>query len=184
MNFKIAKLKINVSFYFAASITLMFLIDNGYNSFMSVICIIAHEGAHALVLFLCGGTIKELRLSLCEMNIVTDDKRLSKLHDFFISVSGPLANMLLFAVFFTSNSKFASVNLIIACFQLLPIHSLDGERALQAIGVSSKIRLAISVVFCFVFAVIGFFLLLQTKYNFSVLIISLFLLFNSLATKN
>lgn len=162
----------------------MFLLDDGYNALMSLVSISAHELAHIACLLAFGGSVKHMRFSLVEMNIKANEDRLNNLQKFTVAIAGPLVNIILFLISINEYKKFAMVNLVIACFQLLPIESLDGDKALEMMGISSKVRQRLSLVLAFAFALIGFYLLLKTKYNFSVLAISLYLLHNSFTCKN
>lgn len=183
IEFHIFQTKIIISFAFVACICLMFLLDNGYNALMSLVSISIHELSHIICILLFGGKLKLMQFSLLEMNIKADEDRLSTFQKFVVAVAGPVSNLILFAIFFGKYKDFAMVNLVIACFQLLPINSLDGDKALEMVGISNKTRQRLSFILAFVFAFIGFYILIKTKYNFSVLIISLYLLFNSFACK-
>ncbi|MFI3326045.1 MAG: hypothetical protein R3Y35_07705 [Clostridia bacterium] len=184
IEFEITQTKISISFWFVASLTLMFLLDNGYNALMSLISIIIHELFHILFIYFFGGYVELMKFSLIEINIKTKLDMLKASQKFTIALAGPLSNICLYIVFKKIYNEFAIVNLAIASFQLLPINTLDGDKALEALGISNKIRQILSIFLTFLFALLGFYILLITKYNFSVLVISLFLLFSSLTCKN
>ncbi len=175
---------VNISFYFAACIALMFLLQDNYYALITMISIFLHEAAHIAVLLLVGGKVKQIDLKLCEMNIVTADYTLANTKKLLVTLAGPLINIALFISFWWLDKNFASINLAIAVFQLLPIKTLDGYRALGYIGISNRIRIILSYLLIFVFAIIGFLVLIYTKYNFTLLFVCMYLLFVSLTCNN
>ena len=110
---------------------------------------------------------------------------------FFILIGGPLANLfgvgilyLLHYVMGNQNTVLSiSENLFLCVFNLLPIESLDGGQILY-IFLSSKfdehksvvILKFVSFVILFPLAIIGFYILLKSKNNFSLLLISCYLI--------
>lgn len=172
--------KIKISFAFLAVVTLMFIFDSGYNALLSVTAMVLHEAAHILMLLLCGGRVAGITLSLCELNIAAEDDLLNARQKLLVALSGPFTNIFLGVGLFQLCRAFALTNLIIGFFQLLPISTLDGDNALSALSVSPGKRKLVSLLLAFLFALLGFAVLLQTKYNFSILAISLYLLFVTL----
>ncbi len=92
-------------------------------------------------------------------------------------------NFIVALVFYNINKDFAITNLAVGRFQILPISSLDGSNALEFLGVSKNTRFIISIITAFFFAFIGFMVLIYSKYNFSILAISVYLIFVSLTCK-
>ena len=78
---------------------------------------------------------------------------------------------------------FAQASLTLGIFHCLPIEPLDGGLALRALLSSflkseraEKITFIVSLVLLFPLAVLGFLILLRTRYNFSLLLMSLYLM--------
>ena len=92
-------------------------------------------------------------------------------------------NLILFSLSFLAESRaFAAINLAMALFNLLPIESTDGGNILYNILMyktgeeKAKAALKImSAVFLFFIYVLGFIILFKTKYNFTLLIVAVYL---------
>ena len=102
--------------------------------------------------------------------------------DVVISLSGPVTNLLVFGIFLFINPDFAYINLFIGLFNILPASSLDGGQALYLILLSLTDANRASVVIDVITVIIsvplfaaGIYVLLQTRYNFSLLFIGLYL---------
>ena len=171
---------IKISFWFIAVITLMVLFDNKGNSLMSLTAIFLHEFAHIFFIVIFGGKITNFSLCLCEMNIKTEKEFLSKLQNIIISLAGPLMNITLTLLFWNTYINFAKINLVIGVFQILPIISLDGDAVLENLTVKKSSRKIISFILLFLLFFIGISLLFYSKYNFSLLCVSLYLIYLSI----
>jgi stage IV sporulation protein FB len=76
----------------------------------------------------------------------------------------------------------AAINLIIGLFNIMPVFSLDGGRALESLLLQKlpnekceKIITAVSVVFLVPMTFFGFYILIKSGYNFTFLAISIYL---------
>lgn len=140
MNIKIFGTKINVTFYFFAFLTLLILTDKSGYFIPMVLAVIIHEAAHLLTMHLVGCAPKEIVLIPASVRIVRD-LTVKDSHEIAISVSGPLANIVFFCIFYLCfllfpNNKlldFAIINLLIGSFNLLPVKGLDGGIILRKI---------------------------------------------------
>lgn len=177
---KIFKSRISISFGFLAAITLMFIFDTKLNAFMAAAAFVFHELSHMIFIKIFGGKINSLRFSLIELDIKTETSTFSNIQNFVVAVAGSMMNFVLALAFMQINPDFSAVNMAVGCFQLLPISTLDGSNALAFLGVSQNVRFNISIVTSFIFAVLGFMVLIYSKYNFSILAISLYLIYISL----
>lgn len=173
--------KISVSFGFLAAVTLMFIFDKNLNTVMATVAFVLHEISHIVFIKLFGGNVNLIKFTLIELDIKTETTVLNNFQNLVVSLAGSVINFILAFAFVNINLSFSSVNLVVGCFQILPIASLDGGNALAFLGVPSKIRFGISLLTAFVFAVFGFMILLNNKYNFSILAISLYLIYVSFA---
>ncbi len=105
-----------------------------------------------------------------------------------ISVAGPLASMIFMLV--SSDRIFFTSNLALFLINLLPALPLDGGEFLKSvlscrIGYinSHKIMIVFSKIIGITLSFSGIFLLIMTKFNFSLLIIGVFLLYNQIEEK-
>lgn len=140
LRFKLFGIKICFSFSFFALIALVSLIQ-GTNYFLFALsaCLL-HEIGHIIMMCLFGVAPKCITFYGGGIKITPDNKRISSfLQDFLILISGITVNFIIFAVLFIlpqksfSVSLFATFNLIIALFNLLPFKYFDGGRIIDLI---------------------------------------------------
>ena len=148
--------------------------------------VLLHETAH-LGAMLCLGVFPT-RISVSGLGChicLPREKNLSYLQNVFVSLSGPSANLFLAGALWAvgkSGGPFFSVNLFLGALHLLPIEPLDGGMALKALlcWKLEKRRaefwaLLTSIIFLFPLALLGFFILIYTKYNISLLVLCCYL---------
>lgn len=146
-----------------------------------------HESAHIAMLFCLGAPPSFVEISALGCRIVPNqEKVLSYRKQALVSLAGPGMNLFLASgLLFPGWGKnvFFSANLILGLLHLLPVEPLDGGLALHYLlcsrldGVKAgKISMGISLIFLFPLAVLGFFVLLQTTYNFTLLAMSVYLM--------
>ena len=135
---------------------------------------------------------REVRLNPFGIDIVEqDDSGRSYGKDSLIALAGPAINLLAWLIGWgiqqglgADIGEWMLANLAIGLMNLMPVESLDGGQALYAAlciqwseETSAKIVVAVSFVTLIPLATTGFFLLLQSHYNFSLLLISVYLIF-------
>lgn len=178
--FNLGGVRLRISFGFLAVLSLMLILDSAGNIVLSLGAIALHELAHIAALYLVGGGLDGLTLMLCEFRILSRDHGMSNLQQLVVAAAGPAINLLAGLVLIPFYRNFALVNMAMGIFQLLPAATLDGDNILKFLSVPLRWRRLLSFLFCFLIGFCGFGILLLTKYNFSVLIISLYLLLLSL----
>ena len=142
---------------------------------------------------------EKIKISLFEISI-SDRKRQERnfIQNFLIIFFGPFSNFICFILFYLlyliGNDFFlypAAVNLSVGLFNILPVMSLDGGQLLYLIlnrffsdTVSQKVVNIITFIIIFPLAFFGFILLFNSKYNFSLLIICIYLVLSLLCRNN
>ena len=144
---------ISVEFSFLAVIALLGLSESSACIYMSLASCILHEIGHLLALFSFGVGVKKIVLYGAGIKIVRDFSLVENKKEAVILLSGPLMNILAFAVFYLFNGEnfkvFAVMNLATAMFNLLPIKALDGGQLLFLIFDSKpKLLSFINIVTC------------------------------------
>lgn len=177
---------------FFALLTLMLLTCDSLLISMSLIVSLLHESGHILAMILCKDKIKTLKITAAGLRIdKINSMNLSYNQEIFIALAGVCMNFILCGVsaliYYTCGSKsvlgFLCINIIVAIFNLLPIESLDGAKALYFFLLKKishdkacefiAVLSIITIILMIVFAGISFYL---TKTNFSLLIVIIYLI--------
>lgn len=176
-----------VGIHFSAFVLLAFcnLFAGLQNGGLMLLSVALHEGAHLAMMFSLNRAPDEILISGLGLRIqLPYGGHLSYGDSIKISLAGPLANLLAAVIaVLLGVRELAFINLAIGCVHLLPIEPLDGGLALRAflsarMGAERGARwsLAVSVTFLFPMLTIGFMLLLRSRYNFSLFLLSVYLL--------
>lgn len=158
-----------------------------------------HELGHLAVMLHYGDKPAKIRVSLCEIAI-DDDKRAqqSDRQNFFIIFFGPFVNficfLLCFLLYLWGNRFFlnlAAANLSVGLFNSLPVMSLDGGQLLYLLLLrrttaerAERVVNALSFAILFPLAALGFLVLFQSKYNFSLFFICGYIIFSLISRKS
>ncbi len=183
MTIKFKDTKIRISFFFALTVALIGIFDKTGSVFLCILTGLLHETGHLTVLLLSNEKPREICLSPFGMRIERrSENTLSFKREILCAFAGPLVNLILFFIFF--GTYFSKINLAIALFNLLPCEPLDGGKILEnflrirmSFEKAEKIILIISCITVFPISVLGFIILFQSKYNFSLLFISFYIIF-------
>lgn len=194
MHFKVKGTQISLRFWFAFVICFLLTCSDNTVIQLTVLFSLLHECGHLLSDCLFSVRPQEIRFGLFGMTIVrAADLQLSYRQEICTALAGPMVNLLFCLLFlglyFIKNSMIflqcGIVNLYIFAFNAMPVFSLDGGRAFEAflrshlqnenqIITIQKIvsLLCISVVMC-----AGFLILFSSKRNFTLLLLSVYLIF-------
>lgn len=149
--------------------------------------VLLHEAAHIAAMCFLHAPPLSAELSALGCRIILDpQKRLTYRENILVSLAGPSVNLLSFFVMAVSGMPghlFASASLTLGILHSLPVEPLDGGLALHAFLSerldpvrAGKLSFAVSLTVLFPLAVLGFLVLLYTRYNFSLLALSLYLM--------
>lgn len=197
MKFKLFGTEIYISFLFCALLCFMLAIDRTGLVIPTLFAVFIHESAHLLAMWAADCQPRAVRLIPASVQIVRGFSP-KKCGEAAITICGPLGNIVIFGVLFANYSVFgseqslvfATLNLVIALFNLLPVSGLDGG-TLLTIAIShftdiykaeSIVRI-ITAVFAVAVFLLGVYLWVSGTVNISVFIVSLYLAVCSLAKK-
>lgn len=125
-----------------------------------------HEIGHITALTILGGRIDRLTLSFYGLALKYSTE-LSALKEFFVVISGPLVNYLLFLLFGDE------INLLLFVINVLPVYPLDGGRVAKILLPNAyKYVSAASLLISLIFSIY----LLMTYHSFSLVLIFCYLL--------
>ena len=163
------------------------------------ISILFHEAAHIAVAKIFGSKINSIRILPVGLNASIDEEKYSFWKTVAIYISGPLINLLLFALSISINSFLAESyylfknnnmsffilsNLYLAIFNLLPLLPLDGGKILYEI-ISGRLGLIkaygytkrISSVLAVLLVLTGLMQLMYNVLDFSLLLVGIYIIF-------
>lgn len=199
MEFTIKNCRVEITFLFLATLTFSLLCDRTGMAGIGLIATILHESGHVFVMNLFGIPPKRIRMNPFGIDIVEGDRICSRrLTDALIALAGPISNLLFFGLFsvvcFFWYQKYffflAAANLGLFVFNILPIEPLDGGQALYSVlclRISSeqaeRITQIISFMALFPLALAGFIALFRSRYNFSLLLATVYLMILLLTKK-
>ena len=189
MTFQLGKISFEISFPLVALMTAVIIFDTSMSVIICFTSVIAHETGHLLALRHFGSYPKKIKLTLFDIAIIDREKiNRSDKAEIIITLAGVTVNFILAGIsyFFIQNPYmeiFFNTNLTLGLFNSLPIDSLDGGQALFILlsrkfspFTSMKILDIISFMILIPVAVMGFLVLLQSKYNFTLLLTALYLI--------
>lgn len=186
LEWRVGGIRCRMSLWFPAAIIALLTWDG---STLSVLCLLAsflHECGHFLAMMLAGDRPSRICFGVFGVRVERDrDSAVGYGKRAVVSVSGPLMNLLCGLVLFAlvGLTEGALVHFVLAGFNLLPILSLDGGEAVYSLlcrrlpeQTAHGISLILSVLLLLPLAVLGFLLLFATGYNFSLLVLALYLI--------
>ena len=162
--------------------TAVLLIDRDNRIVYCLAAAVIHELGHILMMRLCSVKVTGVRLRLFDVLIEADEPP-SFGSDVIITLGGPAANLAFAAVSLPFSFEIGMPGLVLGIFNLLPVMSLDGGHLLRiclerrsSARVGNIILTVLTIVFVLPLMTAGIYLLLKSKYNYSFLAISLYLL--------
>ena len=181
MKLRIAKIEVLIGVEAVAAMTAVLLLDRGNRIICCFLAAALHELGHILMMRWCGVRVRRVRLRLFDALIEADEAP-SFAADVLITLGGPAVNLLCAVVFCPFSLKLGLPHLMLGVFNLLPVMSLDGGH-LAAICLSRRfsprfcdLALCIStVIFLVPLTAAGFMILCRSGYNYSLLLIALYL---------
>ena len=193
MKIKLFGIKLTVSYLFCAFICLMLLCDKTGLFIPMLLAVLIHEGGHLLFMWLYDCAPTEIKLIPGSVQLCAPI--CSGKPSLLISLSGPIANIIVFILVFGGSVMqgddyyltFAFVNLIYGVFNLLPLIGLDGGTALKEALINKKgeafaLRVLSAITVCAAVFSLSFaiFMSIIGRVNYSAYILSLYLVLSVL----
>lgn len=182
MKFKVFSTLVDIPFLVVSVMSAVLIVDKSGNFALCFMCALIHECGHLFAMFCFKERPQCIRLRLFDFVIVSNTDR-EVATDMIITLSGPVFNLLSAFFFYFVSRRFSVFNLVFGVFNLLPLLTFDGGHALM-LFLYKKFRVktteTIIKVLTFIFLIpafcIGVLVLFYSKYNYSLLLISLYLL--------
>lgn len=192
MKIKLGKLSISISLPLCCIMTAIILLDKSQTVIIGCVSALLHETGHLIFMKKFNSFPSEIKISLFDIAIIDNKKhRRSLKQELLITLGGVMMNFIFGSIFSVSYLYFhydfllilAGTNIVLLFYNLLPVDTLDGGQALYLIlsshlseEATDRIMLVVSLIILLPCAVLGFWLLLRSKYNFTLLITSLYLI--------
>lgn len=192
MRIKLGNLSIIVSIPLCCVMTAIILLDSSQTVMLGCFSALMHELGHLFFMWRFNSFPKEIKISLFDIAII-DHKKFNRplYQELLITLGGVMMNLIFGSVCFVLYLVFkynfliilAGTNILLLVYNLLPVDTLDGGQALYLIlssklseKATERVMLILSLIILFPCTVLGFLLLLQSKYNFTLLLTSLYLI--------
>ena len=192
MKLRVGKTEIEISYLLICLLALSIILDKAQKLLLCLFAIVVHEAGHILMMIFFGFSPKKIKISLFEISINDAQRSLrSKKQNILIIFFGPFANFICFICFYllylfsNENELFlslAATNISVCLFNILPALSLDGGQLIYLFlsfkfdnAVVEKIVNIITFIILFPLSVLGLLVLFDSKYNFSLLFICVYL---------
>ena len=165
---------------FLAVIALALALDRSGAAAVGLACAAIHEAAHIAAMRALGEFPQEMRFTAFGIDLVRRGEKRGYLRDALVSLAGPAANLvaagLCYAVFQRKYELFLVMNLLLFGLNILPIAPLDGGQAMRALlcrrlapETADRAVAAVSFFALVPLAAAGFFVLLRSRGNFTLL---------------
>lgn len=143
-----------------------------------------HECGHLAVMLACRTLPRRIAVGVFGMRIEKGEgMRLSFFEEFLIALGGPAVNFLCAALFFCIDKQMiGAIHLVIGILNALPVFPLDGGTMLRCVLLrfiseehADLVLRAVSLCVVFPLGVAGFYVLLVSEYNASLLLVDAYL---------
>lgn len=184
MTFQIKNCSVHLNFYFFALACAVAFFDRSGLLLTGLLTALLHEAGHLAVMLVLPGQAPS-EVCLTPFGIRIKRRPLSEFArgGIIVLAAGSAVNLTLAAVTAFFAPSFAAVNLAMGLMNLLPVDSLDGGgilkiclcRALDE-SLAERISTTVSIAVLFGMSFLGIYILFRTRYNFTLLGMSLWLL--------
>ena len=173
--------ELSFQYLYFALLTVVLIIDKTGGIFCCFLASFFHEIGHLIAIILLKQKVNRVEFSLFDVKICSSyNVSLSK--ELIIVLSGVTFNLILFIFFYRIIPMFALANLFIGLFNALPVSTLDGGQAINILlsryfnqKVSDLVLNILTIVVSIPIFTMGIIILLNTGYNFSFLLLGIYL---------
>ena len=190
MEVKFKGTKVRISFFFALSLFVISTFDRSNVICMNLLCAALHECGHIAAMILLGERPKEIHFTPFGLRI--ERKEMNSMNfrnEALIALAGPMTNfflalsaVLIQKILSINLFAFIAVNTVLGVLNMAVCEPLDGYRAARYILMqktseekTEKILKISSLVFLFPLAAAGFYVLIKSGYNFTLLLVAVYL---------
>ncbi len=183
MRFKIKHTEFSLSFTFFGVFLIIMCIGELKICFFSLAAALFHEAVHIIFIIISGGNVSSVTLNGFGANIVRGERALPDFKEAIISYCAPFANLTAALLLYKYTQLFATVNLIMGIFNLLPYYDFDGGRGLYYIlkhfmstEKTNKILDVLSVSVTVLFTFSGVYIFFYHNKNVTLILLSIYMI--------
>lgn len=191
MTFDFKRCRVSVSFFFFVTVCVALVLDVTNTAVLALCAAAVHECGHLFCMLCFGERPSRMFVApfgLCITRFASGGYR----REIFIAFAGPLANIFVAAVLtaimlachLPQLFKPVIVNVALAVFNLIPIEPLDCGRAVRCWLMcrmntvrAERAAFAVGVIFLVPLCAAGFYVLIKSRYNITLLLASVYLSF-------
>lgn len=191
MTLRLGRLRISFDYITAAFICGLVVLGADSRYLIALVCTALHECGHVFAMLYFGSESIDININLFNIEI-TDKARLKRPYkqDIAIIAVGPAVNfftaVLFYLLFLFCQSDvvyaFFAISLVLGIFNLLPMESTDGGQLLK-IFLTKKlepsavniIMTVVTLVILIPIAVLGFYITLNSRYNYTLLFAAMYM---------
>ncbi len=181
MSFRLGRTRFLVGYEVVAAITAVLLLDRENRVICCLIAAALHESGHLLMMRRFRVPVRSVIFRLFDV-LIESDPVPSTCADMWITLGGVTMNFLCSLLFLPLSRKLMLANLALGVFNLLPVLSLDGGHLLYLLlsrrflpRTCTVILKAVTFILLVPFMTAGILMLFRSGYNYSLLVISLYL---------
>lgn len=181
--------ELSFQYLYFALLTVVLIIDKTGGIFCCFLASFFHEIGHLIAIILLKQKVNRVEFSLFDVKICSSyNVSLSK--ELIIVLSGITFNLILFIFFYRIIPMFALANLFIGLFNALPVSTLDGGQAINILlsryfsqRVTEIVINIVTISFSIPIFTMGIIILFNTGYNFSFLLLGVYLFLTPIYNK-
>lgn len=181
MKFRLFSVDFFLSFPAVAFMSCVLIFDKSGRIFACFFAATLHEIGHLLCMLFLGYKPQSVKLSVFDVAIVSNGEKPFS-HSLLITLFGVIFNFFFGIIFLPFNRDLSYAQFAIGLFNLLPVKSLDGGEALSLLlqrklsySMTEKILFTLTLIFSVTLVFFGTLFLFVSKYNYSLLLIGLYL---------
>lgn len=181
--------ELSFQYLYFALLTVVLIIDKTGGIFCCFLASFFHEIGHLIAIILLKQKVNRVEFSLFDVKICSSYK-VSFSKELVIVLSGVTFNLILFIFFYRIIPMFALANLFIGLFNALPVSTLDGGQAINILlsryfsqRVTEIVINIVTISFSIPIFTMGIIILFNTGYNFSFLLLGVYLFLTPIYNK-
>lgn len=186
-----------IEFLFVALVTIFLLVDrSGIATSALLVCLI-HELGHVFMFFLVGFKPQKISFQITGICLTKPTAALNYPKEVLVQLAGSTTNFIIFAALchtvntITPVSIFATINLVIGIFNLLPLKSFDGGKLLEitllrfmSIKATDRVCMFVDLTCIFAMLIGSVYAFFTSHQSFTLIVLTVYLMLTAIIKLN